>query len=262
MPRIGIGLGIGRQRVSGGGVVFDADYQAILNYATSLGYTLPSAGQQVKQNQLMLDMKSSGAWAKLDSFAMYATDGGNNFSLIDWKRLVQHTAVNSPTRTNNQGWTGDGVSSYIDTNFNPATNGVNYQLNNASRYYMHFAGSNLNADGTTSSATYNQIRIGSSITNHTINSGSGFSLAFLYTTAKGIKSIHRTSSLDVSCYNDATGSNFVTVATTSLTSATQIVLRRSSNYSNNTVFGYAMGASLISENTAFVNALNTYINSL
>lgn len=262
MPRIGIGLGIGRQRVSGGGVVFDADYQAVLNYAISIGATLPSSGQQTKQNQLMLNMKSSGAWAKLDTFAMFATDGNSVFALIDWKRLTTYTN-NSCTFTANQGFTGNGSNGFIDTNFNPSTNGVNYMLNNASRYYMHFAGSNLNADGTTSSTTYNQIRIGSAVASQTINSGSSFNVGtFTYSTSKGIKSIHRTSSLDVSCYNDATGSNFLTVATTSLTSATQVVLRRSSNYSNNTVFGYAMGASLIAENTAFVNALNTYINSL
>jgi hypothetical protein len=47
MPFVGIGVGVGRQRfASGGGGGFDADYQAVLNYATTQGYTLPSAGQQ------------------------------------------------------------------------------------------------------------------------------------------------------------------------------------------------------------------------
>ena len=31
-------------------LAFDTDYQAVLNYATSQGYTLPSASQQIKQN--------------------------------------------------------------------------------------------------------------------------------------------------------------------------------------------------------------------
>jgi hypothetical protein len=50
---VGVGIGVGRQRFGGGGG-FDADYQAVLNYATTQGYTLPSAGQQVKQNQSKL----------------------------------------------------------------------------------------------------------------------------------------------------------------------------------------------------------------
>ena len=115
----------------------DADYQAVLDYATTQGYTLPSAGQQTLQNQLIVDLKAGGIWSKLDTFAVFATDGDEDFALIDWIRLTQYTAVNSPTFTPNQGFQGDGVSSSIDTNFNPFINGVNYTLNNASfGYYM------------------------------------------------------------------------------------------------------------------------------
>jgi hypothetical protein len=128
MRAIGIGIPFIRRR--GGG--FDADYQAVLNYAVTLSYTLPSAGQQVLQNQLMLDLKSAGVWNKLDSFRVYATDGSSDFALIDWKRLITCTAVNSPTFTTNAGYKGNGTSSYIDSNFTPSTNGVNYTLNSAS----------------------------------------------------------------------------------------------------------------------------------
>ena len=39
---------------------FDADYQAILDYATIEGYTLPSEGQQTLQNTLVTSLKSAG----------------------------------------------------------------------------------------------------------------------------------------------------------------------------------------------------------
>jgi hypothetical protein len=77
----------------------DADYQAVLDYATTQGYTLPSAGQQTLQNQLIVDLKAGGIWSKLDTFAVFATDGDEDFALIDWIRLTQYTAVNSPTFT-------------------------------------------------------------------------------------------------------------------------------------------------------------------
>lgn len=48
------------------------------------------------------------------------------------KRAHDATAVNSPTFTPYEGFAGDGISSYIDTNYNPATQGVNYALNDAS----------------------------------------------------------------------------------------------------------------------------------
>jgi hypothetical protein len=35
------------------GIGFDADYQAVLNRAIALGYNLPLASQQIKQNQLV-----------------------------------------------------------------------------------------------------------------------------------------------------------------------------------------------------------------
>jgi hypothetical protein len=47
--------------LSSSGVSVDTDYQAVLTKATSLGYTLPSASQQAKQNTLVLALKSAGA---------------------------------------------------------------------------------------------------------------------------------------------------------------------------------------------------------
>jgi hypothetical protein len=130
MPFVGIGVGVGRQRFGGGG--FDADYQAVLNYATTQGYTLPSSGQQTLQNQLVVDLKDGGIWSKLDSFRVYATDGDSDFALIDWKRLVMCTAVNSPTFTTNVGYRGNGTSAYINSNYNPSLHAVNLSLNSAS----------------------------------------------------------------------------------------------------------------------------------
>lgn len=258
MPRIGIGIGLGLFQ----GSTFDASYQAVLNYATSLGYTLPSSAQQVKQNKLIVDLKAGGVWNKLDTFAVFANDGGSNFGLIDWKRLTLYTAFNSPTFTTNEGFTGNGTSAYIDTNFNPATQGVNYTLNNASRYYYHFSGTGtLVNDGVSTSGTYNSIRNGGTQQNF-INGTAILSATFTFSTTKGVKSIHRTSLTDVALFNDKTVGNRTAVSQASLTSTNQLILRRGTNYGANEVSAYGMGASMISENDAFVDALNTYINSL
>jgi hypothetical protein len=117
--------------------LFDADYQAVLDYATTQGYTLPSSGQQALQNQLVVDLKNAGVWSKLDTFAVFATDaedspgsGTSNFALIDWKRLSLYTAFNSPTFTTNEGFQGNGTSSYIDLNYETITDWVNVSQNN------------------------------------------------------------------------------------------------------------------------------------
>lgn len=258
-----LGLGnnlIHNNRIKRGGVIYDAAYQAILDYATTQGYTLPSEAQRLKQNTLLIALKDADIWDKLDTFANFATDGSSNFALIDWKRLSLLTAVNSPSFTNNEGFMGNGTSSYIDTNFNPSTESTNHITNNASRYMYLFSGtSGQRIDGTFSE---NNIRLGS-WNSQKINSGTTnlMSSAFNYTATKGMKSIHRTSSTDITLYNALVGENR-TLLSVGLPNENQWIFRQGNIYVNAKMSMYAMGSSLISENTDFVNAFDTYLNSL
>jgi hypothetical protein len=260
MPTLNV-IGVKFGAIGGnGGLAFDSDYQAVLNYAISLGYTLPSASQKIKQNALLVSLKAAGVWTKLDTFAIFANDGGSNFGLIDWKRLALYTAVNSPTFTTNQGFTGNGTSSYIDTNFNPATSGTNYVLNDASRYYMQFAGTGTTVfDGVMTGNLTNTIRAGA--TGQSFINGAALSSSFTYNNGQGVRSIHRTSSIDVFLYNDKTQATRNSLSS-SVASQTQLILRRGTFYGSNQTYGYAMGASMNAENSAFVDALNFYIASL
>jgi hypothetical protein len=124
---------------------FDADYLAVLNYATTQGYTLPSSGQQALQNQLVVDLKNGGIWSKLDTFANFATDGDSDFALIDWIRLSDYTAVNSPTFTTDEGFNSNGTSSYINSNYNISTNATNVLINSLTFGYWTNTGTNGSA---------------------------------------------------------------------------------------------------------------------
>lgn len=110
---------------------FTEEYQAVLDYATAQGYTLPSEAQQVLQNQLVIDLISSNVWAKRDVIYNPANDGSAGFGSLNWKNptLHQMTLVNSPTFTVNLGFSGNGTSSYVDLNYNPEADGVEFQLN-------------------------------------------------------------------------------------------------------------------------------------
>jgi hypothetical protein len=244
---------------TGGG--FDADYQAVLDYATTQGYTLPSDSQKLLQNQLLLDLKDAGVWDKLDTFANFATDGSSDFALIDWKRLTQYTAVNSPTFTANRGFTGNGASSYIDTNFNAFTQGVNYQQDNASRgLFMLVADGTAALDGKAVAGINNMARTSTSF--QRINTTSGLTGgSFSFDSTKGMKSIHRTSSTTVELFNDTTQASRTATSAT-LNDNSQLILRSGASYGAHTISMYFNGASLVSENTDFVNAFNTYITSL
>ena len=115
---------------------FDADYQAILDRSTALGYTAPSASQQTLQNTLVTDLKTAGVWDKLDVFYCFATDGDSDYATLNWKAPSSHqvTKVSSPTFTADSGFKGDGVTAYLDTNFSIGNDATNYTQNNASTF--------------------------------------------------------------------------------------------------------------------------------
>jgi len=246
---------------------FDTDYQAILNKGTSLGYTLPSDSVKLKQNTLLTNMKADGVWAKLDVFYVFAQDGGSAFGTLNWKNpnANQSALVNSPTFVVNGGFQGNGTSSYIDTNFNPATQGVQYTQNNASRYFFAYAMSGGNRfDGNDVSIGSNSI-LRSSSTFQRINTNGNLATSFNYTTIANAKSIHRTSSTNVTLFDETTGAS-TTQTSATIQNSNQYILRSGpisgAAYAAFTCAAYAMGAELTAENTNFVNDWNTYKNSL
>jgi hypothetical protein len=271
---IGIGLGVdwGSVSLNETAVVFETEYQAVLDRGTALGYALPLYSQQILQNNLLKAMKSSGVWAKLDVFYNFANNGGANFGTLNWKSPTtrQCTFQESPLNfIPNQGMQGTGLG-YISTGFNPASGGPNqYTLNNASRYfylYQEGVSTNISFDGVTAT-TVNGIRR-EFTTSQRINQGTGPlsgtpTAAFDFTGTRGMKSIHRTSSTNVELFNDTVqGSR--TSASVAVQTSTQFILRGYNNttFATHTVSMYAMGASLVSENAAFVADYNTYINAL
>jgi hypothetical protein len=239
---------------------FDASYQAVLNYATSLGYTLPGTTQRVKQNKLVVDLKAAGIWQKLDTFAVFATDGSSNFALIDWKKLSLYTSVNSPTFTTNGGFTGNSTSSYIDTNFNLSIGTNNYKLNDAGRFaWVDNIGANTQIDGTSTarnimsaSNAVNSIRINQDTTSQNIS---------VNLTGVGFKAGNRIDASSCVIFNNTTRTDTTSVSVI-ISNANQWLLRQSANYGNSRIRFYAVGSSLVTENTAFYNAVNTYITSL
>jgi len=112
---------------------FDSDYQALLDYATSQGYSLPTEAQQFDQNNLVQVLKTNDTWAKLDLFYLFMTDGDEDFAGLNWKSpsTFKINPVNNPTFTSNVGYTGNGTDQYLETGW-AATSGSNFTRNAAS----------------------------------------------------------------------------------------------------------------------------------
>lgn len=246
---------------------FDADYQAVLNKANALGYTLPPYTQQIKQNNLVLALKAGGIWNKLDVFYVFANDGGSGFASLNWKNPtlfeIQARTMGLPVLWSaNSGFTGRASvnEAYLDTGFKPFTHGVNYKLNDASRYiYVKTGGSTSALDGT--DGTVNNMQFSNSPSQR-INSSNPLNQNFSFAVGTPTKSIHRTTSTNVELFNGTVQTSRTQTSITPLHNTNQYIFKNATTYGDSTVSMYAMGASLVSENTDFVNAINTYMTGL
>lgn len=80
--------------------------------------TVPIAARTAVIDTLVRALKTAGVWPLLDGLWMFAADSAQA-ALLDWLQTGSHnsaTAVSSPTFTQDRGYTGNGSSSYIDTN--------------------------------------------------------------------------------------------------------------------------------------------------
>ncbi len=244
-------------------VTLDPDYQAVIRYAQTLGYVVPTPGQRHRQNQFIKSLKMSGIWAKLDLFYLFANNGSKEFATINWKApsLYQATLVNSPIFTTNQGIAGDAASAYIETNFNPSTHGVNYTQDNAGRFAWVYSTVAAAPIDSMAGGLGNRM-LSSSPSSQRINQGASTNLASAADlSGTGLRQINRTSSTNVELFSGTTQLSR-TATSAAISNATQQLLRSNTTYGANSLSAYGLGASLVSENGALHAALNTYISSL
>ena len=244
-----------------GGSGFDSDYQAVLDFATSEGDTLPSASQQILQNQVVLSLKDKGLWNKKDAFGLFATDGNVDFALICWKRLIKMDAINSPTFTINAGFDGNGSSSYINTLFKPAIDGVNFlqddagvSVNTNFNNGDYLVGTSSTADG--------GVRIRQKNNPDTQINGSYFTAGGVDLGVIGNIHVDRISSTEITS-RSSDGSVTTSNNSTGLTSNPIWLLRLVGIYSNSNMLSFSARASFTeTEKNDYNLIINTYLDAL
>jgi hypothetical protein len=94
------------------------EYSAILDYARSKNYELPSIRRRALDNDYIKSLINSGLWSNRDLIYIFCSET-KNFGKINWKNpsLYPATYVNTITHTK-YGVSGDGSTSYIDTGYN------------------------------------------------------------------------------------------------------------------------------------------------
>jgi hypothetical protein len=154
------------------------------------------------------------------------------------------TAVNSPTFLQNVGYQGNGATAYLDTNYNPLTQGVKYTLNNASG----FAYIGTNVIGGAAFGTYDNVnapaflypQFAANQPVYYINSiatgsnGTGNSL--------GLSTVNRTGSAALNLYKNGVLNASSTVASSVIPSLSMFIL----GYNNNGGGAGALFAGVVS----------------
>lgn len=89
-----------------------------------------SAGRRAEVDTLIAGMKSAGVWTKLDRLWLLAAENTQS-ALVDLVARDLASAVGAPTFTTDVGYT-FASGKYIDTNYNPTSDAINYTQNSAS----------------------------------------------------------------------------------------------------------------------------------
>lgn len=223
-------------------------------------------------------IKTAGVWTKLDCLWIRAAHD-SQAALLDWKRLSDSTAVNSPTFTTDRGFTGDGSTSYINTNFTPSMDGVNYTQNSACFGAYLNAGtdtvdSTVNSFGFSASSGARQARVepwrsatpGSGVRGR-INDATATTVGTI-TTRFGLTAVNRSSSTAVQVYR-----NGASIGTSSVVSAVLGAIDAYElGYNNNGALGGAndnrsaasfVGGSLTStEHADLFTAIEAYLDAV
>jgi hypothetical protein len=251
---------------------YEPEYQAVLDRATVLGYTLPSASVQVKQNTLVSALKADSVWSQLDVFYVFANDGSAEFATLNWKEpsSFQATLVNSPTFSL-KGFRGNGTSSYINSNFNPAVSGVNMLQNtNSFGFWLDTLdtapatneGHWTNSTGLFTAAflvRYTNARIYV----NPLAAGNFISATAGYLISGSLIHANRTTSVDVQYYLGGVLRHFSSTATsTSFVSNQFTALRSASFYSDARISIAFAGGNLSTQAALFQTAVANYMNSL
>jgi len=233
--------------------------------------TPPSPALAKDLNNLLKGLRADGNLTELDLFHTIGgleTDEQRLRPLITTSTTKTFTAVNSPT-LDSTGITGDGATSYLNTNWAFSTNNIKYTLNSASIFqYCRTVGaaSAVRADmGATNGGTYAymETRYSGNLYYTAVNDGGGSNTA--NASAQGFFHSQRTSSSNIDQNKNGTLLNAAVKNSTTMNASTLFIcsLNNASTPINHTPYNYALfgvGSGNINRLT-FYNRIQTYMTS-
>ncbi len=165
---------------SGGSSALDPD---TVNYLNNLTGTIPDS-VKFAVNDLVLKLKADGNWGEIDRlWLLNMPHAQNGLVNLVAPTTTQNMTNNGAVHTPFEGYKGNGTSAYMDTNYNPAVDGVKYVKGNSSlgcfvlkhSFYKEFdMGSydgNFLVQNLISAFANDNVTYGSSLTDSSVSAG-------------------------------------------------------------------------------------------
>lgn len=124
--------------------VFVPASNAYFAAVASAGGTISTA-RKILYNNFFKSMQAAGLLSLFDRLWIFAAENAVT-AKIDLVGLQSASPINIPTFTANRGYTGDGFSSYVDSNFVASISGVNCLLNSTALHFYCNTNAAINAD--------------------------------------------------------------------------------------------------------------------
>ncbi len=231
-----------------------------------------SAARQATVGTLLAGLQTDGVWTKLDRLWIFAAENSQS-ALTDMSSAHTLAAVvAAPTFTIDRGYAGNGSTSYVNTTFNPATQGTNYKLNTASVHCWdnsNRAGANLvqiGSDNGTDYITIATFGLGSTTLlniNELAAGNTGASANSI-----GFFSLNRSAAAAIQSYQNGASIGSGTTSASVIPSFAVFVGARNSSgtaglFSTDQMSAAALGGSLSAgETLLFYNRLRTYMTAV
>jgi hypothetical protein len=261
--------GVVASSVNRGG--FCVEYQNVLNYAQQQGYSLPSVPQQIYQNQLMEYITGSNLYTLLDVFYVFINNGSAEFSLINWINTGSFygspAGATPPTWNSASGWTGNGLSGFIDTGYRPTgLSPQKFQQTNSSVFIystpnLPITASLIGYGGTGTNTATLRMNAGSSATNRMMTNLA--TIGNINYSDTGLKHMNSDGLNSQKYINNGVLVSSQTIGSAGPATIQNITVLRSQNaYGNSTIGLFGLGSNTTQYSSSLNDAVTIYLSSI
>lgn len=247
----------------GGYITPDDPYSAEAETLFAAMSTPPDDTRKGLIDDCIVALKAAGIWTKLDCLYMFAA-ADSQAALLNWKApgTFNASVVSAPTFTADTGYTGNGTSSYVTSNFNASTAGGSY-VRDAATMFAHGNLSTLLHAGivghVTSSNSYIFPFGSSNLCYLTIN-GDASDVSAASTDGRGLWGVTRRTSTEVEAYKNGASLGSGSIASEALVNENHVFLAGGTAFYTGPVMAGGLGGALSdAEHTSLYGAVHDYL---